>query len=49
MEVIACITDPDLAQRMLKAMKLPAGVPEVAKPRPPPEDGFDFDQSRGVF
>jgi len=49
MDVIACITDPGLAERMLVAMKLPAGVPEVARSRPPPEDEFDFDQSTGEF
>jgi hypothetical protein len=44
MKMLALITDRSVAPRMLRAMGLSDATPELARPRPPPDDGFEFVQ-----
>jgi hypothetical protein len=57
MRLIAAITDPMVARRILKHLGLPPRAPPLAQPTPPepiPESGFaepeayDFDQTPPV-
>ncbi len=49
MRMLALIRDRELAGRMLRAMRLPDDSPPVARPRPPPDEAFDFNQGSFEF
>ncbi len=46
MKVIACIDEPEVIGKVLRAMGLSAAAPLVAPARPPPQARFEFDQVR---
>ncbi|MBI4872878.1 MAG: hypothetical protein HY814_15095 [Candidatus Riflebacteria bacterium] len=44
MVVLACITDPAVIVRILRAMHLPEDAPVLAPARPPPEAPLEIAQ-----
>ena len=43
MKIIAEITDPFVAKKILEAMKLPSTAPPICRARPPPEPDMDLE------